>query len=502
MTFISAEFYLFLLILVIAYFIIPLKFRWIALLIGSIVFYVFQGIEMLPMLLLAAAVGWLFGLGIGRVYNDGKTKEIQQARKKAKLVSGVGIVILIAVLALVKSTRYMPENLAAKMIVPLGISYYTFSIISYLIDVYRRKYQPEQNALKFLLFVAFFPKILQGPIARYDKLANQLYEGHRFEYQRVCFGLQLFLWGLMKKLIIADRLAIFTDRVFGDVFQMSGSMLLVAAIFATFELYCDFSGCMDMASGVSQIFGIELEQNFQRPFFSKSAAEFWRRWHITLGAWFKDYVYMPVVTSPRMAKILQWAKKRFGARVGKSLMVILPLAIVWILTGVWHGTGKAYVMWGIYWGAMIIASQIWAPEIKKLGRFLHINTEAESFQIFRMVRTFFLFCIGRIITIPNSLPTSLEIFRRIAFEFHPWELVDETLYTYGLDSKDISLLLCMFVLLWAVAMLQEKGGLRTRIAGYNLVFRWAIYYIAIVALIVFGIYGPGYDASNFVYMGF
>ncbi len=501
MTFISAEFYILLLFVVIAYFAIPLKYRWTALLMGSLVFYIFQGIEMLPMLLAATAVGWLSGLGIGRVYSD-EGQGAQEAKKKAKLVSGIGIIILIAVLTLVKCTRYMPESMAAKIIVPLGISYYTFSIISYLIDIYRRKYQPEMNALKFLLFTAFFPKILQGPIARYDKLANQLYEGHRFDYRRTCFGLQLFLWGLIKKLVIADRLAIFTGNVFGDIPRMSGSMLLVAAIFATVELYCDFSGCMDMAFGVSQIFGVELEQNFKRPFFSKSAAEFWRRWHITLGAWFKDYVYMPVVTSPRMAKILQWAKKQFGARVGKSLMAVIPLAIVWILTGVWHGTGKAYVVWGVYWGAMIIASQIWAPEIKKLSQFLHINTEAESFQIFRMVRTFGLFCIGRIITIPNNLHMTLQIFRKIAFEFKPWELVDETIYTYGLDWKDFSLLMCMFVLLWAVSMLQEKGGLRTRIAGYNLGFRWAIYYIAIIALIIFGIYGPGYDASNFVYMGF
>lgn len=349
MTFISAEFYILLLFVVIAYFAIPLKYRWTALLMGSLVFYIFQGIEMLPMLLAATAVGWLSGLGIGRVYSD-EGQGAQEAKKKAKLVSGIGIIILIAVLTLVKCTRYMPESMAAKIIVPLGISYYTFSIISYLIDIYRRKYQPEMNALKFLLFTAFFPKILQGPIARYDKLANQLYEGHRFDYRRTCFGLQLFLWGLIKKLVIADRLAIFTGNVFGDIPRMSGSMLLVAAIFATVELYCDFSGCMDMAFGVSQIFGVELEQNFKRPFFSKSAAEFWRRWHITLGAWFKDYVYMPVVTSPRMAKILQWAKKQFGARVGKSLMAVIPLAIVWILTGVWHGTGKAYVVWGVYWG--------------------------------------------------------------------------------------------------------------------------------------------------------
>ncbi len=497
MTFISIEFYLLLVIVAAVYFIVPLKYRWFILLLGSLAFYVCQGIEMLPLMLGASFAGWLFGLCMGKIYE----KDPKQ-KKKAKLFSGIAIVILIGVLAFVKSSRYMPESIAARIIVPIGISYYTFSIVSYLIDVYRRKYQAERNFLKFTLFTAYFPKVLQGPIARYDKLMPQLAEGHKFEYRRFCFGLQLMLWGFFKKLVIADRLSVFTNTVFNDAENMSGSVILVAAIFATLELYCDFSACMDLASGMSQIFGIELEKNFDHPFFSKSAAEFWRRWHITLGAWFKDYVYMPIVTSPRMAKLLQTVKKHLGTRCGKSVMAIVPLAVVWILTGVWHGTGRAYVVWGIYWGAMIIISQIFAPEIKKLNAFLHINIESESWKIFQMVRTFALFSIGRMITIPNNLSTTVLLFRKIVRDFRPWQLVDETLYTFGLDRKNFILVLFLFLLLWGVSMLQEKGSLRLRISEYNIVFRWMIYYIAIVAIVILGIYGPGYDASSFVYIGF
>ncbi len=211
---------------------------------------------------------------------------------------------------------------------------------------------------------------------------------------------------------------------------------------------------------------------------------------------------MPIVTSPRMAKLLQMVKKHFGTRCGKSVMALVPLSVVWVLTGVWHGTGRAYVVWGIYWGAMIIISQIFAPEIKKLNAFLHINVESESWKIFQMVRTFALFSIGRMITIPNSLSTTALMFRKIFLDFRPWQLVDESLYTFGLDRKNFLLALFLFFILWGVSMLQEKGSLRLRISEYNVVFRWMIYYIAIIAIIVLGIYGPGYDASSFVYIGY
>lgn len=465
---------------------------------------------MLPFAMLASVAGWLAGLMVQQVYapglpTDDKTLRMQiqlQQKKKAKLVISIVIILLIAVLALCKSTRYMPESLAAKIIVPLGISYYTFSIISYLVDIYRKKYPAQKNLFKFLLFVVYFPKILQGPIARYDKLAPSLYEGHSFDFQRISLGLQLFIWGIFKKLVIADRLSIFTKAVFGDVANTSGSILLVAGFFSAMELYCDFSGCMDIARGMSQILGIELESNFNHPFFSKSAAEFWRRWHITLGTWFKDYIYMTMVTSPSIAKCLPPLKKRFGARFAKAFMVVVPLTCVWLLTGIWHGTGLSYVVWGIYWGLIIIISQVFEPEIKKFVTLLHINTEAESYKIFQMVRTTALFCIGRFITIPGNLATTGLIFKKIFLEFRFYELVDRTLYQYGLNQSNFIFVSFILILLWAVSMLQEKGSLRDRISGYNIVFRWAIFYLAIFAIVIFGIYGPGYDASSFIYAGF
>lgn len=510
MNFISISFGIFLAVTVILYFIVPLKYRWIVLLLASLSFYAFSGKEALVLMLASSFVAYIAARRMEHIYaeelqpEEDKKSAMLRKKKKCHFVLNVALVVILGVLAIVKAARFMPQSVAAYIIVPLGISYYTFSVVAYLADVYWKKHKAESNFFKFTLFVAFFPKILQGPISRYKNLAPQLFEGHTFDYQRFCFGLQLILWGIFKKIVIADHLAIFTDSVFGNWQKNSGSMLLVAAVFAVFQLYCDFSGCMDMASGMSEIFGIELEQNFNHPFFSKSASEFWRRWHITLGTWFKDYIYMPIVVSPRLIKIVQPVKKKCGMRAGKSIMLIVPLLVVWLLTGIWHGTGKPYVVWGLYWGLIIILSSVFEPELKRFTKFLRINVEAGSWKVFQMVRTFFLFCIGRVITIPDDLHATAQILKKFVADFQPWQLMDQTLYGYGLDQREFYLIILSLLLLWVISLIQEKGEMtvRERIANWNIVFRWGFYYIVVAVILIFGVYGPGYDAAAFVYMQF
>ena len=310
------------------------------------------------------------------------------------------------------------------------------------------------------------------------------------------------VWGYFKKMVVADRLAIFVNTVFGNAENASGSHLLAASCFGAVQLYCDFSGCMDIAGGFSQMLGLKLEPNFDHPFFSRSAAEFWRRWHITLGTWFKDYVYMPLVISPRLIKLSKGVRDRFGPRAGKAVMTVLPLLAVWLLTGLWHNAGWSYVAWGLYWGGVIICSTVFAPELKRLTAALRINTETGSWRIFQMVRTFLLFVVSRIITIPGDLRVSWQVFRSIALNFHVENLVDGSLYTLGLDRPNFILaVVCMFVL-WSAGMLQERGCVRERLAGSNIVFRWSAYYLLFFAIIIFGVYGPGYEASSFAYMKF
>lgn len=387
--------------------------------------------------------------------------------------------------------------------VPLGISYYTFSLIGYLADIYWRKERAERNYFKLLLFALYFPKVLEGPISKHRTVAPQLNEGHRFDYERMCFGLQRVVWGFFKKWIIADRLVVLVNEVFVNYTEHSGSEFLVAAIFGAMQLYCDFSGCMDIGLGVSECFGVSLEENFRRPFFSKTVAEFWRRWHISLGTWFKDYVYMPLVISPHLIRHSGNVRKRFGKRAGKAVVTVIPLAIVWLLTGLWHGTGMNYILWGVYWGVLIILSNLLEPELKSLNRRLGIDTESGGFRCFQAIRTFMLFVISRLITIPSTLAQTGYAFHEILTDFAPWKLVDGSLLKLGIEGPRMIVTGLAVALLAFISSRQEMGiHIRQWIAQRPVVLRWMIYLAAILIVLIFGAYGPGYNASSFVYMNY
>lgn len=504
------RFFLFAGAVILLYYILPQKLQWLVLLAASIVFYATYGLEKLPFLLASALIAYFAARRMEEIRQEEQDTAVAKRRCKHVLLFSVAILVALLVYAKIGTwvIRSISDLLSWKQgnsmqaIVALGVSYYTFSLISYLADVYWRKDKVEKNYFRLLLFTIYFPKILQGPISRHKDLAPQLKESHDFDYMGFCYGLQLMLWGYFKKLVIADRLAILVNTVYKAPDKYGGSLLFVATVLGCIQLYCDFSGCMDIAGGFSQILGLKLEANFNHPYFSKSAAEFWRRWHITLGTWFKDYIYMPLMISPKLIGISKKIRQIFGQRAGKAFMTVVPLAAVWLLTGLWHGTGWNYIVWGVYWGTIIILSNIFAPEIKKFTKLLRINTETGSWKLFQMVRTFALNMIGRVITSPGEMRISVEILRKIIFNFEPASLVDGSLYTLGLNRPNFNLaLVCIFVL-WSVSMLQERGSVRERIAGSNIVFRWAIYYISFFAILIFGIYGPGYDAASFIYMQF
>lgn len=496
---------------VLLYYTLPKRGQWVILLLASLAFYATYGLEQFIPMLLAAIAAYLAARRIQEVYDaeEGGTAAERKAKSKGNLLFAVAVLVILLLYA--KLGNWVLQGLAGVLsldgnlmqtVVALGVSYYTFSLISYVADVYWRKDRAETNFLRLLLFVLYFPKVLQGPISRHKDLAPQLAQPHKFDYREFCFGLQLMVWGYFKKLVIADRLAIFVNTVFGNAENAFGSHLLVAACFAAFHLYCDFSGCMDIVGGLSQCLGLALEKNFNHPFFSKTAAEFWRRWHITLGTWFKDYILMPLMISPKLIGVSRKLRERFGPRAGKAFMNVVPLTAVWLLTGFWHGTSWNYVVWGIYWGSMMIFSTVFAPEIKKITKLLHINTETASWRVFQMLRTSMLYVVSRTLTSLSTLDQFFNVCRQVLFNFHPEGFFDGSLYTLGLDRPNFLLaLVCLFVL-WCVSMLQERGSIREGIEGSNIMFRWVIYYIGIFAILIFGIYGPGYDASSFVYMKF
>ncbi len=510
MSFTGFPFYCFAALIALLYYIVPRRFQWLVLLAASLVFYLTYGWTRIPFVVISALVAFVGARKMEMIRQ--RAENAGEAKKQCRRVLAVSVAVIVALLVYAKIGTWVIRSMAAilsweqgktmEAVVALGISYYTFSLAAYLADVYWKKDKAEKNFFRLLLFAVYFPKVLQGPISRHKNLAPQLREEHRFDYKEFCFGLQLMVWGYFKKMVIADRMAILVNTVFDNAGNETGAHLLVASCFCAFQLYCDFSGCMDIAGGFSQVLGLRLEANFNHPFFSKSVAEFWRRWHITLGTWFKDYIYMPLVISPRMIRISQKVRKRCGVRAGKAVMTAVPLAAVWLLTGLWHGTGWNYIAWGVYWGGMIILSNVFAPEMKKLTTLLRINTEAGSWKLFQMARTFGLFMVSRVLTAPGDLKKSGEIFRRILLEFHPEGFFDGSLYTLGLDRPNFILAVVCILVLWCVAMLQERGSVRERIAGSNIVFRWMIYYIAVFAVLIFGIYGPGYDAASFIYMNF
>ena len=487
-TFVSFYFFVGLALVFALYYALPQRRRRFVLLLASMAFYATWGARQCAFVLAAALVAFFFAVLI----------EGARTRRKRLALLYAAVSLLLAMLLYVKIGRLFFAS--KNIIVPLGISYYTFSVIGYLADVYWKKEKAERNFLKMALFLLYFPKILEGPIEKYRPLSDDLWRGAAFDYNRFCFGLQLMVYGAFKKLVVADRLFVLTGSIFSSqsMDNYGGALVVLGAMLRALHMYADFSGCMDMARGMSGALGINLSRNFERPFFSKSAAEFWRRWHITLGVWFKDYVYMPLVVNPRLIKLSGFFRKRFGKRAGRAVMTAVPLYAVWILTGLWHGTGKGYVVWGLYYGTIIVLSTVLEPELKKLTHLLHINTEGVSWNAFRIARTFCIFSFGRLLTVPH-LRAQLG---KIMSDFRPWQLFDGTLFAMGLDRADFAVLVIALCIVRRISLAQEKGSVRESVAGCNIVLRWILYIGAVFAVMIFGMYGPGFNAADFAYMQF
>lgn len=528
MNFTSIMFLPFVIFVVFLYFTLFRKCQWILLLVASIAFYLFSGPKYIIYILITAVSTYLLARRIQylhdkekRIVQEKQLDKEQKKKIKKKYTSKrkryllLDFAINIGLLCVVKYMDFALTGVTSVLshygiewskhfgfVLPLGISFYTFMSVGYILDIYWKRYRAETNLFKYTLFTTYFPHIIQGPIARYNKLAPQFTEKHRFDYDRVTKGIQLMLWGYFEKMVIADRLAIFANGVYAKWDEVTGLPLILAIIFFSIQLYMDFQGCMDIARGISQVFGIELERNFWHPYFSKNMPEFWRRWHITLGAWFKDYLLYPVSMSKLCKSINRFTRKKWGNTVSRTCATIIPAACVWLITGAWHGAAMCYILWGIYHGILIILGAIFEIPLQKFCTLLHIKTDTWSFNLFRMIRTFILSAVGRIFFVASAgFGQAIEIIQR-TFDFKNLSLYtmwDESLYTYGLDRHGFTLALLLIVLVWIVGMLQEKMCIRDFIGKQNLVFRWIMYLGLIASILIFGIYGSGYDAGAFVY---
>ncbi len=536
MTFIQLDFLVFLAVSFVAFYACPVKHRWKMLLVISLVFYGIAGIKYFPFIFITSFTVFLTGRKIGQIYAeldakldadetlDRKAKKAMReaAKKHAKKFLILCLVFNLVILCYSKYTKFLINPIddfvqmlnsgahfsAAMIIVPLGISYYTFSSLSYLLDVFWKKIDYETNYARFLLYAIYFPHILQGPIERYGRLGQRLKQELRFDSKRCSYGLQLMLWGFFKKLVIADRANVFIQSVYGNYLGSDGGLIFViTALLDVVYIYSDFSGCMDIARGASDLFGVELDLNFNHPFCSKSVVELWRRWHMSLGSWFKDYVYYPVSTSRFVKNLNKSLRGKVPNRMARVMVTAVPVTITWVLTGTWHGNGIGYVCWGVYYAFMILMSVSFAEDFTRFGQKLGINSEATSWKAIQAIRTTLIFAGGRLLTTPGSLGATWYICKNVLITFNPWVLFDGSLLDYGLDILNIFVLIAAIVLFGFISRVQingEKDGVRVRdiISQQNLVVRWMIYFAAIFSIIILGIYGPGYDASSFVYMAF
>lgn len=528
MSFTSLNFLLFVALAVIIYFLVPLKHRWLVLLTASYAFYLISSPESFIFMLITTVSTFYGGLAMGkcdeqmeekvRAAGDsldraGKKALKAEAKAKKKRLMILILVFNFAILAFMKYFRVYLKTLSeifdaewlrfnAGILIPLGISFYTFQAMSYIIDLNRGKYKPDKNLFKFALFVSWFPLIVQGPISRYDQLAMQLQEGHEFDYTRIKFGGQLIMWGFFKKLVIADRIAILANTVFDNYQDYRGMYLIIGALAYTIQIYADFSGGIDIARGVSQIFGIELENNFERPYFSRSLTEFWRRWHMTLGHWCRDYIFYPISLSKTFGKLGRNSRRILGDRVGKLFPVIVAQLATFLTIGIWHGAQFKYIAYGLYQAFFIVGGMLLEPYLLKLNELLHINTEAGTWKLFQMLRTFCIVVFGRFFSRAHRFRAAVHMMKA-SFVFNPAILFNGQIYTLGLNERDFSLLITCLLLWLCISIAQEKGySIREVLSRQNTLFRWAIYLIGFISIVIFGVYGVGYDASTFIYRTF
>ena len=514
MNIVSLLYLAFVAVVALAYFITPRRFRWVTLLIASVANYLSYDLKLAVWMFITSVTIYVGGLLIDRqeqkfaaqlkVRTDldraGKRalkKQNERVKKRwAALVAAVNIAIWVvfkfADLFITALNKYLSGNLSLwHLVLPLGISFYTLQAISYVVDLSRGKCEVQRNYFKLLLWLCFFPQMLQGPICRYRETAPQLYEPHDFDYRRVKFGMQRMLWGYFKKLVIADRVVSVSEKVFGNSGDYQGLVFVIGALAYTIQIYADFSGGMDIISGAAEILGVNMPVNFERPYFSKSISEYWRRWHITLGAWFRDYVFYPL-------SISRWAQK-----LTTSLRKRLGPVLVWMLNGIWHGAGWQFVAFGMYQGILIVLGMQFEPVFDWIIAKLKINTNCFSWRLWQMLRTLVLIMGGRIIFKASGLYEAMRIGWSILKVHNIWIFTDGTLFKLGLNAWELFLLFVAVLVLLTVSILQEKGyHIREAIERQNLVFRWLLYIAAIATVILFGVYGPSYDAAGFVYAGF
>ncbi|WP_026491168.1 MBOAT family O-acyltransferase [Butyrivibrio sp. XPD2002] len=514
MTVVSFYYLFFLAIGVLIYYAVPKKVQWIILLLLSLIFYVSAATPYTIVFLIASTI-----IAYTSTIYIYRHKDAEIYAKTVSIVAIVSVLINILMWFLLKGSAFwilgsilinkvipgVPVLRALPVVSALGMGYYTAQIIGYILDVLWGNADAQKNPIKLFLFLCFFPQLTVGPVSRYNDLLV-LYDYHKFSYQNICIGAQRILWGFFKKLVISDRVAIIVNSIWNDTTTYGGVWPWIAVFLYPLEIYTDFSGCMDVVLGTSELFDIHLSENFRNPFFSRNSQEFWQRWHITLGSWARDYVYYPVMKSRWMVNFGKKCKKKYGKRWGKFIPWSLSMAILWFVMGVWHGS--VHHIFGVslwFWLALVI-SELFEPITKKITCVLRIKTESFGWHFYQSGRTYAVYALGAVFFTSSSLQIALAHYRVLGSslsQLNPWTLFDGTVLNLGVSWKDINLIIFGCVCLILADYLRERYDYaRIWVRNQSFGFRWLIWIGIFLVVLIYGMYGPEYNSSTFIYQGF
>ena len=494
MVFNSVDFLLFFPIVLFVYFLIPKKVRYVWLLIVSYYFYMSWNPKYAVLIALSTVITYLTGLGIGKA----KDKKIKNWMIAGSFVSNLVIMFffkyfdfaLLNVNRVLGAVGIQALEKTFDVMLPIGISFYTFQALGYTMDVYRGEMRPEKNIFRYALFVSFFPLIAAGPIERSKNLLKQMQSVHTFRiwnYENITGGAALMLWGYFMKMVIADRLAIFVDSVFGNYGACASEALVLAAVFFAFQLYCDFGSYSLIAMGCAKIMGFSVMENFNTPYFALSVKEFWRRWHISLSSWFRDYLYIPLG----------------GNRKGRVRKYI-NLMITFLISGLWHGASFSFVAWGGLHGLYQIIGEGLRPARERVAKACHINTESLLHKLVKGLITFALVDFAWIFFRCSSLTESVAYIKRMLTAADYAAPAEGALFTLGLSRLEFVVAIAGLVILLLVDLIRYRKGMQLYeyLNTKWLWLRWSVYIFLAVSIFLFGIYGPGYNAAEFIYFQF
>ncbi len=506
----STTFAFFCMLTIFIYFIFPKKIKWVVLLIASLIFLFYNNdnlIFSILQLLIIFLSSYIFGILI----------EKNKHRKRSKLYLGLGILFILFILIYFKysnliliisnhirnlfNIKYEWKFINRTSLI--GLSYFSLIMIGYLTDIYRGAIKPEKNIFKCALFMVYFPILNSGPFIKYENMKDQLFKPHKFDYEKMTRGLIRVAWGIFKILVISLRLGYFVDAVWADQVTFNGFYSILAALFFPLQLYTNFSGSIDIIMGISEIIGIDLPENFTAPFFSKSMTEFWRNWHITLGAWLRDYIFYPIQKSNIMQKLNKFCRKKLGKKVGKKVSLYLSMLIMWTFIGIWHGGAFTFIIGsGILQFVFIFLEDMLSPIVSKVNKKLNINEETFGYRLYQIIRTFIFFSFTMIFFRAPRVAYAIAFIKGM-FVWNPWVILDnKSLYTAGLDLLDFRVLIISLITLFIVDYLSKTESVRDRLKKQNIVFRWIVIFALIFSIIIFGCYGPGYDPAAFIYREF